>query len=69
MGRIVHVKIDMTFCWCADYDELYGKDLTDEQITEIAMNNFVREGDSRDLGEWARDGIVGAEVEHNDEEY
>lgn len=65
MERIVHVKIDLTFSWLEeDYAELYGKNLTDEQITEIVKNDFVINGDRKEIGEWAQDSIIGTEVEH-----
>lgn len=68
MERIVHVKIDLTFSWLEeDYAELYGKNLTDEQIAEIVKNDFVINGDRKEIGEWAQDGIVGTEVEHKED--
>lgn len=68
MERIVHVKIDLTFSWIEeDYAEMYGKNLTDEQIAEIVKEDFVINGDRKEIGEWAQDGIVGTEVEYKED--
>lgn len=65
MERIVHVKVDLTFSWIEeDYDEMYGKNLSDEQIAEIVKNDFVINGDRKEIGEWAQSSIIGTEVEH-----